>query len=156
MRIVFLVAALVLALDQASKYWIVQVLNLRERLAIDIWPPFLNLRMAWNRGVNFGLMAGDSPWLRWALIGVALVIVAVVWRWVARAGHGPLARMCAGVLIGGALGNVIDRLHYGAVADFINMSCCGFTNPTAFNIADIAIFAGAIGLVLFSPDKKAA
>jgi signal peptidase II len=57
-------------------------------------------------------------------------------------------------LIGGALGNVIDRIVYGAVADFLNMSCCGFDNPYAFNVADIAIFAGAFGLVLFAADTK--
>ncbi len=55
----------------------------------------------------------------------------------------------AGLLVGGALGNVIDRVIYGAVADFLNMSCCGIENPYSFNIADIAIFAGALGLVLF-------
>jgi len=57
-------------------------------------------------------------------------------------------------LVGGALGNVIDRLIYGAVADFINMSCCGINNPYAFNIADIAVFIGAFGMVIFSNDKK--
>lgn len=64
----------------------------------------------------------------------------------------------AGVLVGGALGNVIDRILHGAVADFLNMSCCGFTNPYAFNIADIAIFVGAVGLVVFTeePRKKKA
>jgi signal peptidase II len=61
----------------------------------------------------------------------------------------------AGLLIGGALGNVVDRLLYGAVADFLNMSCCGFTNPYAFNVADISVFFGAIGLALFSGGKNA-
>ena len=62
-------------------------------------------------------------------------------------------RLTAGLLLGGALGNVVDRLIYGAVADFINMSCCGIDNPYAFNVADIAMFAGAIGLVL-APARK--
>ena len=66
----------------------------------------------------------------------------------------PLARISAGLLIGGALGNVVDRLAYGAVADFLNMSCCGFSNPYAYNVADIAIFAGAIGLILFTGEKR--
>ena len=57
--------------------------------------------------------------------------------------------MAAGLLIGGAIGNVIDRLAYGAVADFLNMSCCGIENPFAFNVADISIFVGALGLVIF-------
>jgi signal peptidase II len=58
--------------------------------------------------------------------------------------------MAAAFLIGGAAGNVIDRLLYGAVADFLNMSCCGIDNPYAFNVADVAIFVGAVGLVLFT------
>ena len=62
----------------------------------------------------------------------------------------------AGLLIGGALGNVVDRLLYGAVADFINMSCCCISNPYAFNVADIAIFIGAFGVVLWGGTKKAA
>jgi signal peptidase II len=61
-----------------------------------------------------------------------------------------MAELSGGLLVGGALGNVVDRIAYGAVADFLNMSCCGIENPYAFNIADIAIFAGAIGLVIFS------
>ncbi len=68
----------------------------------------------------------------------------------ARSGRGPLVQLSAGLLVGGALGNVVDRLAYGAVADFLNMSCCGIENPYAFNVADIAIFAGAAGLVLFA------
>jgi signal peptidase II len=71
--------------------------------------------------------------------------------------HGPRAEVSAGLLIGGALGNVVDRVLYGAVADFLNMSCCGIENPYTFNVADIAIFAGAIGLIFFTGngDKKA-
>ena len=65
-------------------------------------------------------------------------------------------QIAAGLLVGGAAGNVIDRLIYGAVADFLNMSCCGIDNPFAFNVADIAIFAGAVGLILFTGKEKAA
>ncbi|MES2542698.1 MAG: signal peptidase II, partial [Pseudomonadota bacterium] len=60
------------------------------------------------------------------------------------------AELAGGFLVGGALGNIIDRIAYGAVADFLNMSCCGIENPYAFNVADIAIFAGALGLVIFA------
>jgi signal peptidase II len=70
--------------------------------------------------------------------------------WIRREGAGRWAQISAGLLVGGALGNVIDRIVYGAVADFLNMSCCGIENPYAFNVADIAIFAGAIGLILFT------
>ena len=61
----------------------------------------------------------------------------------------------AGLVVGGAIGNVIDRVLYGAVADFLNMSCCGIVNPFVFNVADIAIFAGAGVLILLSGEKKA-
>jgi signal peptidase II len=133
--------------DQASKWLVVHALDLRSRLEIDVWPPFLNLRMAWNRGVNFGLGAGFD--LRWVLVALALAIsVAVVW-WMRREGGSLRAQVSAGLLVGGALGNVVDRVLYGAVADFLNMSCCGIENPWAFNIADVAIVAGALGLVMF-------
>ncbi|TCO69620.1 signal peptidase II [Rhodovulum euryhalinum] len=150
MRVLWITAALVFALDQASKIYIVQVLGLAERLRIDVWPPYLTLRMAWNRGVNFGLLSNDSDLGRWLLIGVALAIAAGVAIWMARGAHRPVALVAGGLLVGGALGNVIDRLVYGAVADFLNMSCCGIDNPYAFNVADIAIFAGALGLFAFT------
>jgi len=153
MRTAGLTAAAVFALDQASKVWVVQVLNLRERLAIDVLPPFLNLRMAWNTGVNFGLFSGGSEVMRWGLIALALAIAAAVWIWVGRMRAGLTVQLPAGLLIGGALGNAVDRAVYGAVADFVNMSCCGWQNPWAFNIADVAIFAGAIGLFLFVGDR---
>jgi len=143
------VAALIFVLDQAIKVWVVQVMDLKTLGSINVIDPYLNLRMAWNRGVNFGLGAGLD--MRWILIGVALVITAAVVWWVAREQMGKWAQISAGLLIGGALGNIIDRIVYGAVADFLNMSCCGIENPFAFNVADIAIFVGAIGLVFLTP-----
>lgn len=150
MRIAAITAAMIFVLDQVSKYAIVQGLNLIERGVIDVLPPYLTFRMAWNRGINFGLFAHDADIMRWVLIVVALVISGWVWLWIRREGAGRWAQVSAGLLVGGALGNVIDRIVYGAVADFLNMSCCGIENPYAFNVADIAIFAGAIGLILFT------
>jgi len=126
-------------------------------LAIDVLPPFLNFRMAWNYGINFGLLNGGTEATKWILISVALGIVLFVLVWLRRDPPGTLGLISGGLLIGGALGNVIDRLLYGAVADFLNMSCCGINNPFAFNVADIAIFAGALGLVFFpgSGSKRA-
>lgn len=156
MRPVALTAAAVFLLDQATKLAVVQGLNLEKRGEIDVIPPFLNFRMAWNQGVNFGLFASGTELVRWGLIVLSLVIVGWVWVWIARGQGSKWMRISAGVLIGGALGNVVDRVAYGAVADFLNMSCCGFENPYAFNVADIAIFAGAAGLALFSaPADKA-
>lgn len=155
MRLVIWVAALVFVADQVLKYWVVHVLQLDRLREINVLAPWLNLRMAWNQGMNFGLMASETDLTRWLLIAVALAVVVWVWIWIWRSGAGVLARIAAGLLIGGALGNVIDRLVYGAVADFLNMSLPGWQNPYSFNVADIAVFAGAIGLVLM-PQKTPA
>ncbi|QFT91214.1 Lipoprotein signal peptidase [Roseovarius sp. THAF9] len=153
MRTVVWVASVIFVLDQITKYWVVQVLDLKRVLSIEVFPPYLNLEMAWNTGINFGAFAGANPWI-W--IVVALVIVGAVLWWVWTDPHGRWQQISAGLLVGGALGNVIDRLIYGAVADFLNMSCCGFNNPTSFNVADIAVFIGAFGMVIFSSDSKKA
>jgi len=149
----FIIAGVVFALDQLSKLLVLKVLDLDFVQSIDVLPPYLNLRMAWNYGINFGLLAGDKDVTRWILIAVAVLITGWVIWWMRREAR-PLARVSAGFLVGGALGNVVDRLAYGAVADFLNMSCCGFENPYAFNLADIAIFVGAIGLIFFTGEKK--
>lgn len=146
-------ALAILALDQLTKWIVVQALNLAEVQVIDVIDPWVNLRMAWNQGVNFGLFSSDVEVMRWVLIGVAVVICLWVMVWLARARPGRLAQIAAGLLIGGALGNVIDRMVYGAVADFLNMSWPGWRNPYSFNVADIAIFAGALGLV-FQPGPR--
>lgn len=155
MRIVAAVAFVIFVLDQLSKWLVVHVMDLAFRGAIDVVPPYLNFRMAWNYGINFGLFSGDAEWTRWVLISVALGIVLFVLVWMRREPPGRSGLIFAGLLIGGALGNVVDRVIYGAVADFLNMSCCGFTNPYAFNVADISIFIGAIGLALFPGRKNA-
>lgn len=154
MRLVFWAGFWVFLADQATKYLVVHWMNLREVGSIDVLPPLLNLRMAWNYGVNFGLFSGDSSATRWILIGIALMIVAFVLYWLKKENFGRIGLISAGILVGGALGNIIDRVLYGAVADFLNMSCCGFNNPFSFNVADVAIFAGAIGMVIFGGDEK--
>lgn len=155
LRLVFWVTLVIFLLDQVTKYLVVHVMGLGNKLAIEVLPPFLNFRMAWNYGVNFGLFSGDAAATRWILISVAIGIVLFVVVWMRRDPPGVMGLISAGFLIGGALGNVIDRLVYGAVADFLNMSCCGIDNPYAFNVADIAIFIGAFGLILFPSRKKA-
>lgn len=138
------VAALgIFALDRLTKWWVVDVLDLASRNEIEIWPPFLNFRMAWNQGVNFGLLSSGSDSARWALIGLALAISMFLTVWALRR-RTPAFVIGTGILVGGAVGNAWDRMSsWGAVADFLNMSCCGIDNPYAFNVADIAIFAGA-------------
>ena len=147
MRLTFWTGFWVFLLDQLSKYLVVHTLDLANVGRIEVLPPFLVFRMAWNTGVNFGLLSGAD--MRWVLIAVALVITAAVLIWVRREGGNRWAQIGAGLLAGGALGNVIDRIIYGAVADFLNMSCCGIDNPYAFNLADAGIFLGAILLVIF-------
>ncbi|WP_318013679.1 signal peptidase II [Paracoccus sp. DMF] len=153
-RPVLLTAALVFLLDQALKYLVVHVMQLDRIREIDLIDPWLNLRMAWNQGMNFGLFASDVDVMRLVLIAIALAVCLWVAVWIGRAKPSRFAQVSAGLLIGGALGNVVDRLAYGAVADFLNMSLPGWQNPYSFNVADIAIFAGALGLVLLPPQKK--
>ncbi|WP_103257213.1 signal peptidase II [Tabrizicola aquatica] len=150
MRRFWITAAAVFGLDQITKLVVVFWLDLINRVEIDVFPPFLVFRMAWNRGINFGLLSHGSDIARWGLIAVALAISAWVIWWMRRERGNSLAQLSGGLLVGGALGNVVDRVAYGAVADFLNMSCCGIENPYAFNVADIAIFIGAVGLVFFA------
>ena len=138
--------ALIVAVDQLTKWLVVQHMNLRELKAID-FIPFLNFRMAWNDGINFGLLSADSATARWLLIGFtgaisAVLVAASLWS------RRPLSAIGLGIAAGGAIGNLIDRIAYGAVADFINMSGFGIRNPWSFNVADIAIFVG-FGLLLW-------
>ncbi|MDP3197263.1 signal peptidase II [Tabrizicola sp.] len=150
MRRFWIIAAVVFVLDQLTKLAVVHGLDLINRGEIDVFPPYLTFRMAWNYGINFGLLSNGSDWARWGLIVLALAISAWVVWWMRREKGNWKAELSGGLLVGGALGNIIDRIAYGAVADFLNMSCCGIENPYAFNVADIAIFAGALGLVIFA------
>lgn len=136
-------------LDQASKYLVVHWLGLVRLREIDVLPPFLNFRYGENRGINFGLLDSGSDLARWVLIGFSLAVCIAVFTWALRQRAGRWMLVSAGLLIGGALGNVVDRLLYGYVLDFLNMSCCGINNPFVFNIGDVFIFAGAAGLILF-------
>ncbi|MDU9003036.1 signal peptidase II [Sedimentitalea todarodis] len=149
-RLLIGAALLAFAADQISKYAVVHAMELSRRLAIDVLPPLLNFRYGENTGINFGLFEGESDLVRWGLIVFSVAVVAAVLLWVRRTHPGSrIMQLCAGLLIGGALGNVFDRLAYGYVLDFLNMSCCGITNPFVFNLADVFIFVGAVGLVLF-------
>lgn len=153
--ILVLTAGTVLAADRLSKVAVVHWMGLEDRLAIDVVPPFLRFQMAWNRGVNFGLGAGDGDLTRWGLTALAVAISAALVVWALRSG-GTLLPLAVGAVVGGALGNAWDRVTYGAVADFLNMSCCGIDNPFSFNIADAAIFAGAAALILMPSRRERA
>ena len=158
-------AAAAFLIDQASKYVVIHMMDLSRVRSIDVLPPLLNFRYGENRGINFGLLDGGSEASRWMLIGVAIVISVAVTFWASRTGEAAYdldlqgegvkvtGRLSWG-LVGGALANVLDRLLYGFVLDFLNMSCCGIDNPFVFNLADVFIFAGAIGLVFLAPETK--
>ncbi|MEM6371467.1 MAG: signal peptidase II [Pseudomonadota bacterium] len=150
MKLLWISAAIAFLCDQVTKYLVIHVLGVSAFNPMDVLPPILNFRYGENRGINFGLL-GDGTSV-WVLVAIALVICGGVLWWMRRHPQPPLARASAGLLIGGALANVLDRVLYGFVLDFLNMSCCGINNPFVFNVADIFIFAGAIGLVFFGQD----
>jgi signal peptidase II len=154
MKLLLISAAIWFALDQGSKYAVVHAMDLISRGVIEVAPPFLTFKMGWNTGINFGLFAGGPEITRWILIGIAIAITSWLTWWAKNGLTRPIALISAGAVVGGALGNTLDRLVYGAVADFLNMSCCGIDNPFAFNVADIGIFAGAFGLLIFANDSK--
>ncbi|RPE64882.1 signal peptidase II [Pacificibacter maritimus] len=154
MRTTALTAFIIFVIDQLSKWVVVHAFNLRSVGEIEVFPPYLVFRMAWNTGINFGLFSQYATMLRWGWVALAIVMSIWVLSWVRRDQFGKTGMISAGLLVGGALGNAIDRILYGAVADFLNMSCCGFANPYSFNVADISIFAGAFGLILFTGEAK--
>lgn len=146
-------ATIVFFADRISKWIVVEYMDLSARFYIEVYPPHINFMMAWNEGINFGLFGSNDDLTRYFLIAIAISIAVGLVFWV-RNKDGWLVPLCVGAIIGGALGNVLDRVVYGAVADFLNMTCCGITNPFAFNIADVAIFAGALGLIIFADPKR--
>jgi signal peptidase II len=142
LRLGLLIAALVFAADQLSKYYILRILNLDEREPVQI-TPFMDLAMAWNTGVSYGLL---STHMQGLLVALSLAISIMLVFWLRKATK-PLAAASYGMLIGGALGNALDRLLHGAVADFVLLHWGSF-NWYIFNVADIAIVAG-VALLLY-------
>lgn len=149
-------SALVIVLDQASKWAIVEQVMRPEGVEgtpfftltrIEL-APFLNLVMTWNRGVSFGIGNGAVPLDPLILSALSGVIVVALIGWLYRAGT-PVVRLAVSLIIGGAIGNIVDRLRYGAVADFIDAHIAGHHWP-AFNLADSAITVGAVILVVDS------
>lgn len=133
------IAAAVMLLDQLSKWYILDVLRLPERPPIEV-TPFFNLVMVWNHGISFGLLAGGGTFRVVLLLAVAAVIVIVLLHWL-RQTEDPLLVTAIGLVIGGAIGNMIDRLRYGAVADFLDVHV-GVWHWPSFNVADSAICIG--------------
>lgn len=141
-----LLAVAVIALDQASKWWILLFVMNPPQL-IEILPIF-NLVLTWNRGVSFGLFDTNSSASPWILSILAVTIVAVLLHWMRRA-EGRLIPLALGLIVGGAIGNVIDRMVHGAVVDFLDVHWGTYHWP-AFNVADSGITVGAVLLIVDS------
>ena len=144
-------ALLLLVADQASKWWILEGLDLpalRNLALFEAGPFGIDLTMVWNRGVTFGLLTsfGDSSYLLLAAVALAVVIALVVWL---RRAESRLVAISLGAIVGGALANVIDRLRFGAVIDFIHAHI-GDWSWYVFNLADAAIVCGVAALVIDS------
>ena len=137
-------AAVVIVADQAAKYWILAVLGLQEGQSIEIIGP-LRLTGVWNRGVSFGLLRADHDLVRWAFVAFSFLVAIVLATW-ARKAERPLFATALGFLMGGAIGNAIDRIRFGAVTDFVDVSRLHF--PWVFNVADAAINVGIACLLL--------
>jgi signal peptidase II len=141
-------AILVLALDQASKYWLLFVFDIGHRGAVRL-TPFFDLVLAWNVGISFGWFQNDGTLAQIGLMVVKAVAVIVLAIWMARS-RTLLATLALGLIIGGAIGNAIDRFTYGAVVDFalfhVQIGGKPF-NWYVFNLADVAIVAGVAALL---------
>lgn len=135
-------------IDQISKWFILEQLDLDIIGSYDVYSPFLTLKMGWNTGINFGLFSESYFSMRWILVAISLGICLFLLFWSRRL-KGNFAPILIGLIIGGAVGNVIDRVRFGAVIDFLNMSCCGINNPYIFNLADIFVFTGLVFLLVF-------
>ncbi len=137
-------AIVVAILDQGTKWWVLNAIMIPPRVVPVT--PFLNLVLSWNKGITFGLFNRDHPWMVYVFIGAAVVILAVLLHWMMRATT-LMATLGLGLIMGGAIGNVVDRNRFGAVADFIDFHVAGY-HWYAFNLADSAIVCGVILLLL--------
>jgi signal peptidase II len=144
LRLGLLVAVPVVLLDQLTK-WLV-LADLTDAPRTVVVTGFFNLVLVWNRGVSFGMFNADSTWGPTILAGVAVVISVCLVIWLRRV-TSPLVATAIGLVLGGAIGNVIDRARFGAVVDFLDFHAFGYHWP-AFNVADSAITVG-VALLLY-------
>ncbi len=141
------IAILVFAADQLSKYWVMNGLKLPELGQVPLLP-FFSLTMVWNPGVTFGLLHQDTIYGPWILAAVSLAVVAALARWLRRAESRWIA-LAIGAIEGGALGNILDRVRFGAVVDFLHLHAWGWS-WYVFNVGDAAIVCGVGALILGS------
>ena len=150
----YALAMLVALLDQLTKYWISAAFQFAEARPVT---GFFNLVLAYNKGAAFSFLASESGWQRSFFITIALVAVVVIGFLLARHSGERLFSFALGLILGGAMGNVIDRMVFGYVIDFLDFHVAGWHWP-AFNLADSAISVGAVLLVFdsFRPQRKSA
>jgi len=151
--ILALVVLTTIAADQLHKWYMLTVVDIANRPPIYV-TDFFRLVMVWNQGVSFGMLSHDASYMVWGLILMAVTISAILLRMAMKS---PLAveRVAYGMIAGGALGNAIDRVRFGAVADFFHFYLGSFSWP-AFNVADASIFLGVVTLLwmmTFHPSK---
>jgi len=139
-------AAAVIILDQITKAWMLYGLHIREAGQIRVLEPVFNLTFVLNRGVSFGLLTGGETG-RWLLTVFSIAVAGLLAFWATRADR-RLLITAIGLIMGGALGNVIDRIRFGGVVDFLDFS--GLYFPWVFNVADSAISIGVVLLILDS------
>ncbi|WP_461321696.1 signal peptidase II [Bradyrhizobium barranii] len=145
---IVLSAIATLVADQASKLWLLNGFDLARKGVVKVMP-FFDLVLAWNIGISFGWLQNDSQSAQIALMAVKVVAVVALAIWMARS-HTLLATVALGLIIGGAIGNGIDRFAYGAVVDFalFHIEIAGNTyNWYVFNLADVAIVVGVAALL---------
>jgi len=142
----YILALAIFAADQISKYWIITLLQLPQRGQIELMS-ILNFTWVENRGVSLGMLTASSDTQRWLLVGLTGIISlgVVIWIWREKRTQDVLA---LGLVLGGAIGNLTDRVRYGYVADFIDLHFGGFQPFLVFNVADAAITIGVVILVL--------
>lgn len=137
-----LVALIVVVLDQLTKAIVLGLFEGGQGIAVT---PFFNLVLVWNRGVSFGMFNSGGAFAPWLLSGLALAVVVGLGAWL-RSTDQRLTAFGLGLVIGGALGNVVDRVRFGAVVDFLDFHLAGYHWP-AFNVADAGICVGAALMV---------
>lgn len=139
------IAMATLVVDQAHKWWMLAIYRIQDRGRVEI-TPFLDLIFVKNKGISYGMLAQDGHGGQWALAAFAVLVSIALWIWQVRGGTGRLMAASLGLIIGGALGNAVDRVLIGGVADFFSLHGLGFY-WYVFNIADVAIVAGVVGLL---------
>lgn len=140
----YVLALAVFIIDQLVKYWIIHIVQLEEQMSIPVLS-FFSLTWVENRGVSMGMLTAGTEVGRWLLVGLTALIAIVVAFWIRRERAWPEA-LALGLVLGGALGNIVDRIRFGYVVDFVHLHA-GPWSFYVFNIADAAITVGVIILL---------